>query len=433
MPPAVPWFGHGLRETAWREGADPCGDYDGSRRESVGAGLHDEMLAVALEADHVLVEVTRLSKLCGLRLERLHEILGEHLRKAGDVEDVLLGIQRRELSTNLRERVEHLGRRAAHPTIKESEEARGPSAKNSYVFDLVLHRGEIYPMTFKIYTKTGDRGMTGLFGGGRVSKDDDRVEAYGDVDELNAVLGVVCSTEPMPRIDAVIEPVQRDLFAIGAILATPNLEKMHAQLEKARIDDSRITELELAIDACDTELPPLTAFILPGGTAKASALHVARTVCRRRSGGDSPAAYGGNSAGCSDLPESAVGSALFVGARGQRARRDWRGDVVAMGEPVRIETLPYPGVDRRGTHRPNRDDCARSGAGASVRCGHGFDGWAALCRAGGGAVAPRGRGSRDRSRRRVAQDARDVGPSSPISCSSTASAATRRSSPWGAV
>jgi cob(I)alamin adenosyltransferase len=133
----------------------------------------------------------------------------------------------------------------------------------------------------KIYTKTGDAGSTGLFGGGRVPKDDPRVEAYGDVDELNAFIGMARSVEVMPRIDEVLVPIQRDLFAIGALLATPNREKMAQHLEKARIDDIRIAELERAIDEGEAELEPLTAFILPGGSPKASALHVARTVCRR--------------------------------------------------------------------------------------------------------------------------------------------------------
>jgi cob(I)alamin adenosyltransferase len=133
----------------------------------------------------------------------------------------------------------------------------------------------------KIYTKTGDAGTTGLFGGGRVSKDDSRVEAYGDVDELNAVVGMARSIESMPRIDEVLVPIQRDLFAIGALLATPDREKMAQHLQKARIDDARITELERAIDDGEAELKPLRSFILPGGSAKAAALHVARTVCRR--------------------------------------------------------------------------------------------------------------------------------------------------------
>jgi cob(I)alamin adenosyltransferase len=133
----------------------------------------------------------------------------------------------------------------------------------------------------KIYTRTGDTGDTALFGGGRVAKDHLRVEAYGDVDELNAVIGMARSVEPMPRIDEVLVPVQRDLFAIGALLATPDRDRMAQHLEKARIDASRITELEHAIDDCDAELTELRSFIIPGGTPKASALHVARTVCRR--------------------------------------------------------------------------------------------------------------------------------------------------------
>ena len=136
-------------------------------------------------------------------------------------------------------------------------------------------------MTLKIYTKTGDAGDTGLFGGGRVPKDHPRVVAYGDVDELNAVIGMARSVEVMPRIDEVLAPVQRDLFALGALLATPDPEKMKEQLTKARISDARVKQLEQAIDDGEAELEPLKAFILPGGSAKASALHVARTVCRR--------------------------------------------------------------------------------------------------------------------------------------------------------
>lgn len=133
----------------------------------------------------------------------------------------------------------------------------------------------------RIYTKTGDSGDTGLFGGGRVPKSHPRVEAYGDVDELNACVGMARAVELMPRIDEVLVPVQRDLFAIGALLATPDREKMKKQLEKASIDERRIAELERAIDDGDRELEPLTSFIVPGGTPKAAALHVARTVCRR--------------------------------------------------------------------------------------------------------------------------------------------------------
>jgi len=136
-------------------------------------------------------------------------------------------------------------------------------------------------MAPKIYTKTGDDGRTALFGGGRVEKDHVRVQSYGDVDELNAVIGAARAVDMMPRVDEILAPIQRDLFSIGALLATPHPEKHKEQLEKARLTDKRIAQLEQAIDDCEEELEPLKAFILPGGTAKASALHVARTVCRR--------------------------------------------------------------------------------------------------------------------------------------------------------
>ena len=138
-----------------------------------------------------------------------------------------------------------------------------------------------YIFRVKIYTKTGDRGDTGLFGGGRVPKDHPRVAAYGDVDELNSFLALARATEPRPRIDDILLPIQRDLLAIGALLATPNPEKMREHLAKARRDDKRIRELEGSIDEGDLEIEPLKAFIIPGGTQKAAVLHVCRTVCRR--------------------------------------------------------------------------------------------------------------------------------------------------------
>jgi len=133
----------------------------------------------------------------------------------------------------------------------------------------------------KIYTRTGDTGDTGLFGGGRVAKDHVRVAAYGDVDELNAVLGVARASGPHAAYDPLLEQVQRDLFSIGGLLATPDPDKVKAAIAKAEVPPSRIEEFERVMDAADGELPPLRAFILPGGTAHASALHHARTVCRR--------------------------------------------------------------------------------------------------------------------------------------------------------
>ncbi len=132
----------------------------------------------------------------------------------------------------------------------------------------------------KIYTRSGDDGDTGLFGGGRVPKDHPRVAAYGDVDELNSALGLARATPP-PLFDDLLASVQRDLFAIGGQLATPDPERVTRALEKAVLSEDRVGELERAIDAADAELAPLTAFVLPGGTPKAATLHVARTVCRR--------------------------------------------------------------------------------------------------------------------------------------------------------
>jgi cob(I)alamin adenosyltransferase len=132
----------------------------------------------------------------------------------------------------------------------------------------------------KIYTRSGDEGDTGLFGGGRVPKDHPRVAAYGDVDELNSALGLVRATPPL-LFDDLLASVQRDLFAMGGHLATPDPERVTRALEKATLSDDRVGELEGAIDAADAELAPLKAFVLPGGTPKAATLHVARTVCRR--------------------------------------------------------------------------------------------------------------------------------------------------------
>jgi len=133
----------------------------------------------------------------------------------------------------------------------------------------------------KIYTKTGDTGDTGLFGGGRVAKDHPRVAAYGDVDELNSSLGVVRATAPGPFFDALLESVQRDLFAIGGHLATPDPARVAKALEKAELSQERVEAFERLMDDADQELPPLRAFVLPAGTPKAASLHLARTVCRR--------------------------------------------------------------------------------------------------------------------------------------------------------
>ncbi len=133
----------------------------------------------------------------------------------------------------------------------------------------------------KIYTRTGDRGETGLFGGGRVSKDDPRVTAYGEVDELNAAIGLARAASPEALFDSELAAIQQDLFSLGGQLAAPEPEKVRAALAKAELSPDRIGQFERAIDAADAELAPLRAFVLPAGTPKAAALHLARTVCRR--------------------------------------------------------------------------------------------------------------------------------------------------------
>lgn len=136
-------------------------------------------------------------------------------------------------------------------------------------------------MSMKIYTRTGDTGETALFGGGRVPKHHPRVQAYGDVDELNSSIGIVRTTAPTDFLDPLFEEIQRDLFVIGGHLATPHPEKVRAALERAELSTDRITEFERVIDESTDELEPLRKFILPGGSPKAAALHMSRTICRR--------------------------------------------------------------------------------------------------------------------------------------------------------
>ncbi len=130
----------------------------------------------------------------------------------------------------------------------------------------------------KIYTKTGDSGDTGLFGGGRVGKESTRVESYGQVDELNALLGVA-RAEGAGGLDELLKRLQDQLFTVGAVLATPAGTKASAHIPS--LQPAWVTAMEQAIDGFDAELPPLTSFVLPGGTKAAATLHLARTVCRR--------------------------------------------------------------------------------------------------------------------------------------------------------
>jgi len=132
----------------------------------------------------------------------------------------------------------------------------------------------------KIYTKTGDKGETGLIDGSRVAKDHVRVASYGDVDELNAVLGLA-RLESTTELDGLLGLIQRDLFALGAQLADPTARVGERKEKAAAITDAAIERLENAIDAHEARLPTLTSFILPGGSRLGALLHLARTVCRR--------------------------------------------------------------------------------------------------------------------------------------------------------
>jgi cob(I)alamin adenosyltransferase len=132
----------------------------------------------------------------------------------------------------------------------------------------------------KIYTRTGDTGETSLFDGTRARKDDARVDAYGEVDELNAWLGLVRASPLDATVGEELVLIQRDLFALGAQLADP-ADKLAARVTKAVIGDDHVLRLEQLIDRLEEQLPPLRRFILAGGTPAGAALHVARTVCRR--------------------------------------------------------------------------------------------------------------------------------------------------------
>ncbi len=130
----------------------------------------------------------------------------------------------------------------------------------------------------KIYTKTGDKGLTSLFGGKRVDKDNLRIEAYGTVDELNSVLGIAISETNNEKICSTLTELQNELFVLGSDLAAPHSNKDDYI---TRVDLAMAERLEKLIDEFSTDLPELKYFILPGGTKTASQLHLARTVCRR--------------------------------------------------------------------------------------------------------------------------------------------------------
>ncbi len=132
----------------------------------------------------------------------------------------------------------------------------------------------------KIYTRTGDNGETSLFDGRRVSKSALRVDAYGEVDELSAAIGIAMASGLPPDVADMLQAIARDLFAVGGRLADPG-EKVAARVQKIAVGEAEVSRLEQWIDRLEAELPPLRRFILPGGSPAGAALHLARTVCRR--------------------------------------------------------------------------------------------------------------------------------------------------------
>jgi cob(I)alamin adenosyltransferase len=144
---------------------------------------------------------------------------------------------------------------------------------NRYISTLYNHH-----VVMKIYTKTGDTGHTSLFGGQRVPKDAMRIEAYGTVDELNSVLGIVLAENTSDRIAEILTSIQNHLFTLGADLATPGSSDSKS-IKRVQAKDAH--SLEKVIDSLESHLKPLRSFVLPGGSPVAARIHFARTVCRR--------------------------------------------------------------------------------------------------------------------------------------------------------
>lgn len=137
----------------------------------------------------------------------------------------------------------------------------------------------------KIYTKTGDNGTTGLYGGDRVSKGDIRIESYGTIDELNSYIGLIRDQDIDKSTFDILVKIQKELFVVGAVLATP-MEKAILKNGKVRLRDTKISNemiefLEKEIDIIDSKLPAMTHFVLPGGHTLVSYCHIARSICRR--------------------------------------------------------------------------------------------------------------------------------------------------------
>lgn len=182
------------------------------------------------------------------------------------------------------------------------------------------------PRITKVYTRTGDEGTTGLGGGQRVAKDSLRIAAYGTVDELNSVLGVALASGLDARLAAELRRIQNELFHLGSDLCV--LEEDKARMPVPRIEDRHVDALEKLMDALSEELTPLANFVLPGGSAGAAHLHVARTVCRRAE--RVLVALGREEAiGASTIPYvNRLSDALFVMARYENLKQGGGADVL---------------------------------------------------------------------------------------------------------
>ena len=206
----------------------------------------------------------------------------------------------------------------------------------------------------RVYTRTGDDGQTGLVGGKRVAKDDPRIACYGDVDELNSVLGVVRSLTAEPplagtpeaaRLDAVLAFVQQELFDVGSELATPPDAEYEGMI---RVGDDAIARLEGWMDELAPDLPVLKSFVLPGGGAAASMLHVARTVCRRSERTVTALVRSGEAAANTARYLNRLSDLLFVQAR-------WIAIASGHAEVLWQHGLepPPPGRAARGRRKPD--------------------------------------------------------------------------------
>ena len=208
------------------------------------------------------------------------------------------------------------------------------------------------PRLDRIYTKTGDEGMTGLGGGQRVAKDSQRVETYGTVDELNSQIGVALATGLCERLATELPAIQNELFDLGSDLATPATSQ--ARHPVPTVEERHIEKLERLIDELNEVVGPLTNFLLPGGSPGAAQLHVARTVCRRAERKRPPSPATRRSAPTVLPYLNRLSDALFVMARYENHER-------GVAEPL---WEPGPDVDPVEDHRTvHRRASARRVAG----------------------------------------------------------------------